>query len=237
MEPLTKKPLRWSFSQWENYNGCPARWHYKSVLKLPGTPPGPAAARGLEMHDRASNYIEGKIDDLSPPSKIFGSKRPVLITDKYRAVLDQFRNHPNGDRWAERKMCFDVDWHATAPQSSNVWAIMILDAARCLNGVLHIGEWKSGSPKITHEDQRKAYAIAGLLRWYIDEVHVTTYYFEDTAPPEKLIVKGSATEKLKALWNGRVEQMQRDDICAPRPSESCRWCDYSRMKGGPCKVG
>ena len=230
------KSIRWSFSQWENYNGCPARWRYKSVLKLPTTPPGPAAARGLEMHDRADKYISGQIDDLDPPSKMFGSKRPVLITDKYRAVLDTFRNHENGDRWAEKKMHFDEDWHLTGGVSSPLTrCIMVLDAARCSSGVLYIGEWKSGSPKETHSDQRKLYALGGLRRWLVDEVVVTTYYFEDTAPPERLVVKSTAEDKLRALWKGRVEQMQNDQICAPKPSRDCQWCDFAKTKGGPCQ--
>lgn len=235
MDTGTKK-IRWSFSQWENYNGCPARWRYKSVLKLPTSPPGPAAARGLEMHDRADNYITGQISDLEPPSTKFGSKKPVLIVDKYKEVLNQFRDHPNGDRWAEKKMHFDDDWHLTGSAGSPLTrCIMILDAARCLDGVLHIGEWKSGSPKNTHTDQRKLYALGGLRRWMVDEVRVTTYYFEDTAPPERLVVKASAEEKLKDLWRGRVEQMETDQICAPKPGDSCRWCDFAKTKGGPCQ--
>lgn len=230
------KPIRWSFSQWETYNSCPARWYYKSVMKLPTAPPGPAAARGLEMHDRADKYISQQIDDLEPPSQKFGSKRAVLISDKYKAVLDQFRNHENGDRHAEKRMFFDDDWHLTGgPKNELTRCIMVLDAARFAKGVLHIGEWKSGSPKETHTDQRKLYALGGLRRWLCDEVHVTTYYFEDTAPPERLTVKATAEDKLRALWKGRVEQMQNDQIRAPKPGDACRWCDFAKTKGGPCQ--
>lgn len=232
-----EKAFRWSFSQWENYQGCAARWNYQSVLKLPRKPPGPAAARGLEMHDRASKYIESQIDDLTPPATMFGGKRAVLITDKYRYVLDEFRNHPNGDRHAEKHMVFDTDWHLAGRSSPNGSCVMVLDAARALNGIVYVGEWKSGSPKDTHVDQRKLYALGALRRWLVDEVHVTTYYFEDTAPPERLVVKSTAEDKLRALWHGRVEQMKNDKILAPNPGDQCRWCDYSRMKGGPCKVG
>lgn len=227
--------LRWSFSQWETYNGCPARWNYQSVLKLPRTPPGPAAARGLEMHDRADKYITGEIDDLSPPSRMFGSKRPVLITDKYKAVLDQFRNHENGDRWAEKQMAFDDDWSLSGRTAPNTRCIMVLDATRCSKSVLHVGEWKSGKPKQTHADQRKLYALGGLRRWMVDEVIVTTYYFEDTAPPDRLVVKHTAEQKLKDLWRGRVEQMENDQIRAPKPGNDCMWCDFAKTKGGPCQ--
>jgi hypothetical protein len=105
-------------------------------------------------------------------------------------------------------------------------------------GVLHIGEWKSGKPKDTHVDQRKLYAMFGMKAWLADEVYVTTYYLEDTHPPMRLALKSqSGFETLKALWNDRIRTMQRDEICAPRPSYQCRWCDFSKSAGGPCPFG
>lgn len=234
--------FRWSFSQWENYNGCPARWKFKSVLKLPSSPPGPAAARGLDMHDRCEAYIKGEIDAETlthgDPNKRFGDKKPAIVDGKYVVVLDQFKDHPNGDRYTEHKLGFDAEWYLSGGISKTAACIGVLDAVRCENRVLHIGEWKSGSPKDTHGDQRKLYALFGLRKWVqVEEVHVTTYYLEDTAPPQRLSVKPSAEEKLKELWNGRVALMQKDQMCAPKPGQHCRWCDYAKGKGGPCQFG
>jgi hypothetical protein len=106
--------------------------------------------------------------------------------------------------------------------------------------IAHVGEWKSGKPKDTHVDQRKLYALGSLLKWHwVDEVHVTTYYVEDTAPPERLKVANtaSANEKLKTLWRSRTDLMQSDKLCAPKPGIACNWCDYSKKKGGPCVFG
>ena len=234
--------FRWSFSQWENYNGCPARWNFKSVLKLPSAPPGPAAARGLSMHDRVENYILGNIEAeeclVGDPDKRFGTKKEAKIADKYLHVFDRFKDHPNGDRYTEHKLGFDSEWYLSGGISKTASCIMVMDAVRCENRVLEVGEWKSGSPKDTHGDQRKIYALGGLRKWiHVDEVHVTTYYLEDTAPPQKLVVKRSAEQKLKDLWDQRTGLMQRDKILAPKPSEACRWCDYAKSKGGPCQFG
>jgi len=234
--------FRWSFSQWENYQGCPRRWHYKSVMKLPTAPPGPAAARGLSMHDRVENYILGNIDKEmllnGDPTKRFGPKKEASISEEYFHVIEEFKEHPNGDRYTEHRLGFDDEWYLSGTISKTTSCLMVLDAARCSDNVLRIGEWKSGSPKETHADQRKLYALGGLRKWIgVEVVEVTTYYLEGTAPPAKLSVKSSAEEKLKALWNGRVEQMQRDTICAPRPHDGCRWCDFAKAKGGPCAFG
>jgi CRISPR/Cas system-associated exonuclease Cas4 (RecB family) len=68
---------------------------------------------------------------------------------------------------------------------------------------------------------------------------VTTHYVEGTEKSQRLKVANteSAREKLKDLWRGRVDLMQSDSLCAPKPGQHCNWCDYSKKKGGPCVFG
>lgn len=230
-----KPPFRWSFSQWETYNACPAKWNYGSRMKLPRQPPGPAAARGLDVHDTVENYIMGHIgvEGLHP-----------AVKSKYIPILDEFRNHQGGDRYTEKKLAFDSDWFLCAPTYRKASCIAILDAVRFIKphavdiGVLHIGEWKSGKPKDTHSDQRKLYAMFGMRAWLADEVYVTTYYLEDTSPPARLSLKTpQGFDNLKALWVERITTMQRDEICAPKPNWTCRFCDFRKDIGGPCQFG
>jgi hypothetical protein len=237
-----KKDFRWSFSQWENYNACPARWKYKSVLKLPGQPPGPAAARGLLIHSTVEDYISQRTDVAHD-----------AVKPEYYPVMDQFRNHPNGERHCEYRMSLGADWTVSGPLNSvRAWCIMVLDAVRVGDDhkgphatrttplVAYVGEWKSGKPKDTHGDQRKLYAVGALSRWaFVDEVHVTTYYLEGTEVSQRLKVPNtkSANDKLRDLWQGRVDRMQSDRICAPKPGVHCNWCDYAKKKGGPCAFG
>lgn len=241
-EEVAPRPFRWSFSQWETYNECPQKWKFKSVMRLPSSPPGPAAARGLSMHDRAESYIKKEIDWETAkysvnPQERFGDKKPVIIHDDYRVILDQFRDHDNGARHTEYKMAFDSEWHLCGWQSSLPQVIGILDAVRAKDGICHIGEWKSGKPKDTHADQRKLYAMFGLKGWLSDEVRVTTYYLEGTAPPARLVVKDTAMPKLIQIWDERAGMMQRDKILAPKPGVHCNWCDYAKKRGGPCQFG
>ena len=102
---------------------------------------------------------------------------------------------------------------------------------------LDIGEWKSGSPKERHADQRKLYALFGPKGWLADKVNVTTYYLEHDIKPVRLSVTPGNWDKLVALWEARRGQMQSDKIFAPKPGDHCNWCDYAARKGGPCKFG
>lgn len=232
--PAPTTQFRWSFSQWEAYNQCPAKWNFQSRMKLPRRPPGPAAARGLKMHDTVEQYIKGAPADVLHPD----------IKQKFIPILDAFRDHPNGDRYTEKKLAFDSEWYLCGPSSKHAACVAVLDAVRYLKphatdkGVLEIGEWKSGSPKDTHGDQRKLYAMFGMRAWLADEVRVTTYYLEDTAPPQRLVLASqTGFDKLKELWANRIDTMQRDQMCAPRPGLYCRWCDYAKSQGGPCQFG
>lgn len=224
---LPKVPFRFSFSQWETYDQCPAKWKFGSILKLPRRPPGPAASKGIEVHASVEKYIRGEIkaDGLHP-----------AIHDMYVGVFDTYKDHHNGDRWTEKKLAFDADWAICPPTSPYTSCIAILDAVKFSDGVLDIGEWKSGKPKDSHADQRKLYGMTGMRAWYAHEVRVTTYYLENTAPPERFTIKTEeGWQKMKNLWEGRIRTMQRDDMCAPRPSFGCRFCDYSARVGGPCQ--
>lgn len=223
--------MRLSFSQWEAYNGCPAKWKFSSVLKLPRLPPGPAAARGLEIHDSVEKYITHTTAD---PSVLHGA-----IKGKYIPVFDTIRNHENGDRHCEKKLGFDADWAVCAPSQTNTAWIAILDAVRATDdGRVVVYEWKSGKPKETHPDQRKLYALAAALHWKVEHVEVTTYYLEDTEVPQRTVVKSAAgVQTLKTLWDTRAAGMARDQFCAPKPSMACNWCDFAKKKGGPCIFG
>ncbi len=228
-EPILQPvKLRWSFSQWETYNSCPAKWKFGSVMKLPRKGPGPAAARGLEIHASVENYI--KTGD-----------RAVLhgaVKDKYIPVFEELRSHENGDMHLEKKLGFDVDWTLSPPAAKTTACIAILDGVRFRNdGVVQVYEWKSGKPKDTHGDQRKLYALISFIAWKATKAEATTYYLEDTEVPQKLSISASGAEKLKTLWDGRIAMMLRDEFCAPKPSFGCNWCDFSKKKGGPCRFG
>jgi len=227
--PLPLVKLRWSFSQWETYNSCPAKWKFGSVMKLPRQPPGPAAARGLEIHDSVEKYIH-----TGDRSVLHGA-----IKSKYIPIFDELRNHENGDTYTELKLGFDVDWAVSPPASPYTSCIAIMDGVRYANdGTAHVYEWKSGKPKETHADQRKLYAVAAQIKYKAAKVNVTTFYLEDTEVPQRIVVSERGVRNtLIPLWDGRIAMMLRDEFCAPKPSFGCNWCDFSKKKGGPCKFG
>ena len=212
--------MRKSFSQWENYAQCPRRWKHGYIDKLPRTSAGPAAQRGIAIHNSIEGYIQGEHDQ--PP------------TAYHRDILDYFRNRSNGELVTEYAVEFDSGWNRTGPKESQSGWVGVFDAVLIRPGELEIGEWKSGKPKDSHADQRRMYTLMGFMAWPVDKVVATTYYFDGTSEPNRLTATRKAIPILKKQWDDRGKQMETDTFWPPRPGYHCRWCDFSKSKGGPC---
>jgi len=42
-------------------------------------------------------------------------------------------------------------------------------------------------------------------------------------------------EKSRKKWEKNVQPMFKDTRFAPRPNEKCKWCNFRKAAGGPCK--
>lgn len=214
------QPFRWSFSQWETYHQCPAKWNYRSVQKLPDMPTGPAAARGSLIHDTVEKYIKGA--DVGVLHE--------AIKPKYVSVFDEFRA-------CQSVKCEDETKREVESIVPGTVAVTIFDVSRGADCRMWIGEWKSGKPKPTHPDQRSLYALSALTLPGVGRVEVTTYYLEDTGKPETTMLDADTAEPVRMVWQQRIEQMQGDAFCAPKPGMHCNWCGYAKKRGGPCQFG
>jgi len=208
-----------SFSQWSNYSECPRRWSHKYIDKLATDPAGPAAERGSIIHDQTEQYIKKQVD--TPVAKY------------HNDVLERFRNAAVVG--TEAKYYFDDKWYPTAPKSATAAYVVVFDAYILHPTEVEIGEWKTGKPKDEHAGQREIYALAGHRQFGLPKVTATTYYLDGTAPPDKLTMHDTAVKNQIIKWQKRREQMMEDTFWPPRPGYYCRWCSFSKTKGGPCQ--
>lgn len=215
--------FRFSFSHWENYSQCPRRWKFKNVDCLPTAPVGPAAQRGTIIHGQCDAYVMNESD-----------KVPDI--DFHLDVLEDLRNF-NGDKGCEDKVEYSAAWEILPKKSADTHYVLIFDAWRVNDGTLEIFEWKTGKPKDSHQDQRKFYITGGFAKYDFQNIEATTYYLDGTEGPQNTKAKRSAQPTLIKLWKDRRELMLEDNFYPPRTGFHCRWCDFSRLKKGPCPVG
>lgn len=215
-----KKITSWSYSRYSLYSKCPAKAKYKFIDKMPD-PGGPAMERGNLIHKLAEDYTLGNLKKLPPELAKFKDEFTEL--KKSKPIVEQ--------TWA-----FTKDWLKTRWDDWQNCALRIKTDASCVDGTdLYIIDHKTGKKYDDNKEQLELYAVGGALwfpkvkkiitqLWYLDSGEVVDQEFDAKDAP-----------KLQKEWDKRVEPMLNDTRFAPKPSHECRWCPFSKSKGGPCK--
>lgn len=220
--PLSReiKPFTWSYSKLSLYEKCPSQYKFRYVKNLP-YPKSTAASRGTEIHASIENYMLGNIraKDLHPE---------VL---QYK---DLFAGIKKKKPFVEEKLAISESWEVVPWVEG--WGRMVVDAYYLEPELLVAPEWKSGKVYDDHIEQRKLYGTV-LLQKYpdIDEAHVKTIYVDQGFAHVTEVSREHVPDIIEE-FDRRLEFLQSDDEMAPRPGWYCRFCPYSRMKDGPCKV-
>lgn len=225
-----KKFTAWSWSRWVAYDsfmgGCPAKAKYKFLDKLESTRPSPAMDRGDAIHKEAEEYLKGIEKRMSPNIEKFSTEFKRL--KKLGAKVEE--------GWNFRK-----DWTTTVYNDwDNVWVRIKTDAS------LLLGKAKDEAEAIDHKTgrfeeekyvlQMELYAV-GTFALFPDVQKVTTrLWFLDHGKETKATYERDQFPRLKKEWERRVKPLLADVSFRAKPSaEACKWCDYKKAQGGPCK--
>lgn len=240
--PTTLRLLTsWSFSRLSDYTTCPAKAKYKHIMKLP-EPGNPAMERGLTIHKIAENYIKGALPAKVPAnlesfSQLFKDLRAKYKKKTPMAMMVE-------DSWA-----FTRTWTQTRYDDwANCWLRIKVDCAHYASlSELHIYDWKTGRIRPERQEeyaqQLHLYATAALVLFpHVKVVKPALKYLDEgvTYPDtphdvKQLTFKRKDLPVLMKAWETRTQAMLHDDIFAPRPSASCRYCHYRQENGGPCQ--
>jgi hypothetical protein len=231
-----KKITAWSFSKYSVYKQCPAKAKYLFIEKRK-EPPSQALARGAEVHDKADQYIKGKLRVLPAELKSFAGV--------FKELKAQYKKKINGmvveDNWA-----FTKNWEITRWDDwNNCWLRLKLDCASTNDHkILRLRDWKTGKfrEELNEEymEQLSLYGLAALIQLPHIEVVIPSLVYVDQGevyptPDNEIQYVRSDLPKLKKLWEKRVKPMLNDTRFAPKPNDKCKWCHFSAAKGGPCK--
>ncbi len=231
--PKSVQVKSWSFSRYNEYKGCPAKFKYKNLDKI-AEPPNKAMERGGLIHKLAEDYTTGKEKKLAPELKLFAEEFKALKGQKVKFVEES---------WA-----YKADWTQTTWNDwAGCWLRVKLDVAyiNLEHNALVIIDHKTGSmreeKKAEYTEQLELYGLAGLVQqpevavvsprlWYLD--HGVIY----PNPEEEEVEYFRSDEKeLKKRWEAKVAPMFKDTTFKPKPGDACRWCHYRKANGGPCK--
>lgn len=213
----------WSYSRYSDYERCPAFFKYKYILKVP-TVAGPAMARGREIHKLAEDYLK------APKA----GKIPLELKN----FSDELKQLHSLKPMVEQQWGFTRQWSPTGWFGAGVWVRGIADVAVVYDdGTADVVDWKTGKKYQTNEDQMELFGLITLskfpevtsvrtLLWYTDiadDNEVDRAYFRKDVPA------------LMKKWEKAVVPMFADKKYPPRPNDKCRFCDFAKNRGGPCK--
>lgn len=209
--------MRWSYSRYSTYKKCPAKFKYKYLDGLQ-EPKTFATNRGSELHLAIELYLRNEVDKL--PDEL-GFYQGFFDTLKHQNVMP------------ELKLELNKDWQPVK-DGEDAWFICILDAVVIFPDHAIKYDWKSGKIYDDHAVQRELYSL-GLFCSYpsVNTVQGIHTYL-DSKENRMTTYSRDQLPYLKEKWNAEAALLTCGDY-APRPSYSCRWCGFSKAKGGPCQ--
>jgi len=254
----------WSPTRLADYEQCPFLAKHKHLLKtcpkcfkgrITGGFDTPAVCdacgvtivkaapleRGSEIGASLERFVNGKgmklHEEISHP-KVVALAKELRVLHRQRKVQ------------VEINLTFNRSWQVVKGWSKDAWLRTKLDVLRFLVDKLHVIDWKTGNiDKMTgnikaapekYDDQLEIYNVAGLTAFVGCQSATSALVFVDCGARFNPIIsraelhrKDLPTEQAK--WERRVLPMFRDDTFAPRANNGCKWCDFQKAKGGPCK--
>lgn len=219
----------WSYSAWSLYMQCPLRYKLAKIDKVP-TAGSDAMKRGNDIHVGIAGFLKGTSATL--PQEALAN--PV-ITD----LIQQIFTFPNKE--IEQQWGYTATWAPTGWFAKDTWFRSVLDVGVMYDDLtFEITDWKSGRRQNTSAEQMETQAIAVMKR-FKPVTHITTRLaFIDEAGSNPFEFDEFPATKMQSLtdkWEKKVQPMFTDTVFAPRPNDKCRFCDFSKSKGGQCAFG
>ena len=209
----------WGFSKLDVYRSCPQKFEYQFIQKLPSGS-SPAMERGSKMHENIESYLNGWTSELLADNEKFQNAIDALKAEDYKA---------------EQALGFDRDWKLLPDWfNKQTWLRVKMDAYYIKAGVGYAIDFKSGKYRIPSADQVGLYAIGlGAKHPELEKVVAEMWYL-DTGDIYKKEYTKEQLLKLRTKFEVAVAPMYVQELWTPTPSNECRWCPYSKTKGGKC---
>jgi hypothetical protein len=96
-------------------------------------------------------------------------------------------------------------------------------------------DFKSGKYRIPSLEQVELYALAGFCIYPdVEEIDAEMWYL-DTGDVYRKTYKRENLPHLKLKYEGYAKFIYAEEEWPEQPSMECRFCVYSKTRGGPCR--
>lgn len=227
---MPTKPVKqftaWSYSRLGDYLKCPAMAKYKHLDRLP-VKESAALANGNAVHKTAEEYVIAKTAPKVIPTPLIHFKEEFTNLRKLRRKKDVSTEA----QWCVTAKWEGHDWFGPAAWCRAKVDVFWLDKPTHMEIVDH----KSGKIWPDNVEQLHQYAtLAFSMQPKLQTVRAALWYLDQGEIVDREY-KRADLPVMQQAWNAKVAPMLADKTFAPRPGNHCRWCDFSKERGGPCK--
>jgi hypothetical protein len=208
--------IRHSLSKLKCFEQCPLKYKLRYVDGIQD-PSGPAAQRGILMHAVFENHLRG--EDVVWPANL----------KHYEGFSENLKK---SGALPEKVLTLDKDWK---PVEEEVWYKAILDVLLIKEPEAWIYDWKSGKEYDDHYDQKEIYSVAVFCSFpEVSTVRAIHVYLDHGRNTERVYDR-SQMPAMRDRWALRFKKLEDTTEFHPNPNFGCRYCGFSKSKGGPCR--
>jgi DNA helicase-2/ATP-dependent DNA helicase PcrA len=232
--PRRGEGLALSASDVETYRGCPLRYKFGRVLRIPteqtlGQRFGIVVHQVLERYHSAEEQTLGLMMELLEAAwrraGLGEGEQERRLRVKGRAALvryhERLREEPSRPLWFERSFAFDLGAHHVRGRVDRVDALP--------DGSYELIDYKTGHPKTAAElrddIQLSLYAIAAREAWQLESSRQSYYYLLDDRRVAVPRAEGGEEWVREAVLRVAEGILAQDFEPTPSPAV-CRLCDY-----------
>jgi hypothetical protein len=213
----------WGHSKLDTFQQCKKKFEFQYIKKLP-SPGNEAMARGGRMHEDIEAYLQGWITEL-----------PAAILP-WKDRLDELKAMPNFT--SEQAVGLDKNWRPLKDWfQKDTWLRAKMDAKTYhdVGKKLQVVDFKSGNYRVPSDEQIELYVLVGVAQHPEAEEATAEFWFIDKDDVYSKTYKAPEFPALRKKFEGLANNLYTTEVWIEEPSRECKWCPYSKSRGGPCK--
>jgi hypothetical protein len=224
-----KNPITaWSYSRLSTFRACKLQFRFQYIDKLP-QPKSPAMDRGTEIHLAIQNYIEKK-------TKILPTELTVSMGQELLIRYTEMRKSKNVA--CELELAVDKNWKRVEWYAKDAWLRVKLDVVELAGDSLLLDDHKTGKIREgQHTEQLEIYAAIAPSFWPEAKEIIARMDYVDQGQDSISVFTKATAMKLRQKWAKLAGPIFKEKEFPASPGQVCRYCSYSRRRGGPCVQG
>src|SRR6185436_12572587 len=119
----------------------------------------------------------------------------------------------------------------------DTWLRAKMDAKNYADTTKHLAvvDFKSGNYRIPSDEQIELYVLVGVAQHPEAETATAEFWFIDKDDVYSKTYKAAEFPALRTKFEGLANKLYNTQVWMEEPSRECKWCPYSKSRGGPCK--